>query len=127
MGLFSGLFKKKSTEKEYTSSAVLENNFIGGIENPKWADVHRYMDMMFENDEEYVTLTLVEAVDGVRFMQACSSDKGYMLQLGIEEEDSTNLVEMVCDKKAVQKHFKEFFANGRVADREKFAPTEFKL
>lgn len=131
MGFISNLLKKGSDRKAEKSKcancAVLENNFIGGIENPRWEEVKRYLDMMFQDDEEFVTLTLVEAVDGVRFMQACSAQSGYTVELGIEDESGVSVIETKCDKKAVQKHFKEFFTCGKVADRDKFTPTEFTL
>lgn len=124
MGFIGDFFRKDTNKKaektKNTNCAVLENNFIGGIENPKWEDVKRYIEMMFQDDEEYVTLTLDRVIDGVRFMQACSAQSGYMVQLGIEDESGFSLAELKCDKKAVQKYFKNFFNSGTVLNREKF-------
>lgn len=128
MGFIGNLFKKGSDRKaeksKCTKCAVLENNFIGGIENPKWEDVKRYLDMMFQDDEEFVTLTLDRVIDGVRFMQACSTQSGYMVELGIEDESGVSVMETKCDKKAVEKYFKNFYSTGTVLNRERFVPVD---
>ncbi len=133
MGFLDRLFGKKTTtdvkfqKVKYTGTMVLENNYVGGIESPKWENVAAYLDMLFKDNDEFVTLTLAQAVDGIRFMQACWTDKGYSVQLGIEEGDNTVLVEKLFDQKATVKLFKEFFTYGTVYGREDFKPMEFKL
>lgn len=133
MGLFD-IFKsnlrKKTTnvdfEKvEYTGRMKLENNFDGPIDSPTWQQVELYINKMIQNDEEFITLTLSEAVYGVRYMQACSVKGGYSLQLGIETDAKTNLVERVCDKKELLERFAQFYEYGLVHDIDQFKPVSF--
>ena len=133
MGLFD-IFKnnlrKKTTDVdfekvEYTGKMKLENNFDGPIDSPTWQQVELYINKMIQNDEEFITLTLSEAVYGVRYMQACSVKGGYSLQLGIETDAKTNLVERVCDKKELVERFVQFYEYGFVNDIDQFKPVSF--
>ena len=82
--------------------------------------------MIYSNNEEFITLTLSEAVYGVRYMQACSvKGGGYSLQLGVETDAKTNLVERVCDKKELVERFAQFYEYGFVHDIDQFKPVSF--
>ena len=133
MGLFD-VFKnelrKKTTDVDfdkvtYTGKMKLENNFDGPIDSPTWQQVQLYIDKMIQNNEEFITLTLNEAVYGVRYMQACSVKGGYSLQLGIETDAKTNLVERVCDEKELVERFTQFYEYGFVHDIDQFKPVSF--
>ena len=133
MGLFD-IFRKnlrKTTtdvdfEKvKYTGKMKLENNFDEPIDSPTWQQVQLHIDKMIQNDEEFITLTLSEAVYGVRFMQACSVKGGYSLQLGVETDVKTNLTERVCDKKELVERFTQFYEYGFVHDMDQFKPVSF--
>ena len=133
MGLFDFFknnIRKKTTDVdfekvEYTGKMKLENNFDGPIDSPTWQQVELYINKMIQNNEEFITLTLSEAVYGVRYMQACSVKGGYSLQLGIETDAKTNLVEIVCDKKEVVERFTQFYKYGFVHDIDQFKPVSF--
>ena len=132
MGLFD-IFKKsvkKTTnidfEKvEYTGKMKLENNFDGPIDSPTWQQVQLYINKMLQNNEEFIVLTLSEAVYGVRYMQACDVNGEYSLELGIETDDKTKLVEKVCDKKELVERFEQFYEYGVVHDINQFKPVSF--
>ena len=133
MGVFD-FFKNSLREKttdvdfeqvEYTGKMKLENNFDGPIDSPTWQQVELYIDKMIQNNEEFITLTLSEAVYGVRYMQACSVKGGYSLQLGVETDTKTNLVEIVCDKKELVERFAQFYKYGFVSDIDQFKPVSF--
>ena len=133
MGVFD-FFKNSLREKttdvdfeqvEYTGKMKLENNFDGPIDSPTWQQVELYIDKMIQNIEEFITLTLSEAVYGVRYMQACSVKGGYSLQLGVETDTKTNLVEIVCDKKELVERFAQFYKYGFVSDIDQFNPVSF--
>ena len=110
---------------EYTGKMKLENNFDGPIDSPTWQQMELYIDKMIQNNEEFITLTLSEAVYGVRYMQACSVKGGYSLQLGVETDTKTNLVEIVCDKKELVERFAQFYKYGFVSDIDQFKPVSF--
>ena len=133
MGLFD-IFKNNSRKTttdvdfekvRYTGKMTLENNFDGAKDSPTWQDIQLYINKMIQNSEEFITLTLSEAVYGVRYMQACSVKEGYSLQLGVETDDKTNLVEIICDKNEMAERFKKFYEYGFVEDLEKFKPVSF--
>ncbi|MCH5258055.1 MAG: hypothetical protein J1D87_12250 [Lachnospiraceae bacterium] len=133
MGLFDFFknnLRKKTTDVdfekvEYTGKIKLENNFDGPIDSPTWQQVELYINKMIQNNEEFITLTLSEAMYGVRYMQACSVKGGYSLQLGIETDAKTNLVERVCDKKELIERFTQFYEYGFVHDIDQFKPVSF--
>ena len=133
MGLFDvfkNKLRKKTTDVDfdkvtYTGKMKLENNFDGPIDSPTWQQVQLYIDKMIQNNEEFITLTLSEAVYGVRYMQACSVEGGYSLQLGIETDAKTNLVERVCDEKELVERFTQFYEYGFVHDIDQFKPVSF--
>lgn len=133
MGLFD-IFKSNLRNKttdvdfekvKYTGKMELENNFDGPIDSPTWQQVQIYINKMIQNKEEFITLTLSEAVYGVRYMQACSVKGEYSLQLGVETDTKTNLVEIVCDKKELVDRFAQFYEYGFVHDIDQFKPVEF--
>lgn len=133
MGLFD-IFKNNSKKKttdvdfekvKYTGKMQLENNFDGPIDTPTWQQVLLYIDKMIQNNEEFVTLTLSDAVYGVRYMQACSVKEEYSIQLGVESDDKTNLVERICDKNELLERFTQFYEYGYVHDVDQFKPVSF--
>lgn len=133
MGLFD-IFKKSGKKEttdvefekvEYTGKMKLENNFDGPIDSPTWQQVQLYINKMIQNNEEFIVLTLSEAVYGVRYMQACNVNGEYSLELGIETDDKTKLVEKVCDKKELVERFEQFYEYGVVHDINQFKPVSF--
>ena len=128
--IFKNKLRKKTTDVDfekvkYTGKMKLENNFDGPIDSPTWQQVQLYINKMFQNNEEFITLTLSEAVYGVRYMQACSVKGGYSLQLGVETNDKTNLVERVCDKQELMERFAQFYEYGFIQDIDQFEPVSF--
>ena len=133
MGLFDILKKSRKKETtdvdfekvEYTGKMKLENNFDGPIDSPTWQQVQLYINKMIQNNEEFIVLTLSEAMYGVRYMQACDVNGEYSLELGIETDDRTKLVEKVCDKKELVERFQQFYEYGVVHDIDQFKPVSF--
>ena len=130
LNIFKNKLRKKTTDVDfekvkYTGKMKLENNFDGPIDSPTWQQVQLYINKMFQNNEEFITLTLSEAVYGVRYMQACSVKGGYSLQLGVETNDKTNLVERVCDKQELMERFAQFYEYGFIQDIDQFEPVSF--
>ena len=133
MGLFD-IFKKSRKKEttdvefekvEYTGKMKLENNFDGPIDSPTWQQVQLYIDKMIQNNEEFIVLTLSEAMYGVRYMQACDVNGEYFLELGLETDDKTKLVEKACDKKELVERFAQFYEYGIVHDIDQFEPVSF--
>lgn len=128
MGLFGKLFNKKS---EPTFSKVKEEirtleNQDGRIENPTKEDLRDYLNCLFNEDDQFVTLTLAKAQNSIRYIQACFVDAKPIVQLGLEENDKTRLVEKTClSNEECADIFFEFYDYGIVENLEEYQPVQF--
>ncbi len=130
--VFSFVVKTETTNVafkavKYTGQVTLENNFDGVINNPKWDDVNGYINIMLDNDEEFVTITLIEAIYGIRYMQTSKISGGITVQLGLEENNTTRLVEKICDKEQLIEYMNDFYQFGYVNDVASFKPVKFMV
>lgn len=73
-----------------------------------------------------MTLTLSDATYGIRYIQACKVKGKYSLQLGLEKDNSTNLVEAFFDQEELRRIFLEFYTYGVVANKEAYKPLLFE-
>ena len=80
---------------------------------------------MFEDGDEFVTLTIAEIKYGIRFVQACRGGDGIIVELGIEKENRTNLVEKICTEEECLEIFREFYDTTYVRDVEGYSPVSF--
>lgn len=88
------------------------------------ADIEFLLEDMFEDVDQFVTLTSPVAVKKIRYVQACMYDEGVEVQLGIEEE-RTRLVHKICSKEECKEIFQTFF-KGRFAPKlEEYSPVQF--
>lgn len=125
-----GIKKRKRTvtftKVHYNKNRTVENNFDGLIDNPTWEQVEEYISKIIINEEEFVTLTLSDATYGIRYIQACKVKGKYSLQLGLEKDNSTNLVEAFFDQEELRRIFLEFYTYGVVANKEAYKPLLFE-
>lgn len=131
MSFLNRLFKKSKLRSDvefsvadHTGNTVLENN-TSKINNPSWDEVCDYLNIMFSDEEEFVTLTLDYARFEVRYMQSCRTPNGIAVQLGLEKDNKTTLVEKTCDEKTIMEFFENFYNYGLVEQIETFKPVEF--
>lgn len=129
MGFFSNLFKKTTAEVqfeqvEHDGQTVLENQ-NDRLTDFSDADLEMFLDAMFEDEDQFVTLTLPEARFGVRYVQACQVDDGINVQLGIEENENTKLVEKICSVEECVDIFMQFYDTRMVSDLGTYTPVEF--
>lgn len=129
MGFFSNLFKKTTTEVqfeqvEHDGQTVLENQ-NDRLTNFSDVDLEMFLDAMFEDEDQFVTLTLPEARFGIRYVQACQVDDGINVQLGIEENEHTKLVEKMCSAEECEDIFMQFYDTRMVSDLETYTSVEF--
>ena len=92
-----------------------------------WDIVENCLWEMFDDEEEFVTLTTADARYNIRYVQASQIDDGIIVQLGIEEGEHTKLVEKVCTEEECMKIFEEFYTSSFVQNWEKYTPVEFYL
>ncbi len=80
---------------------------------------------MLDDEDEFVTLTVGEALHRIRYVQACQFPEGITVQLGIEEGGHTRLVEKTCTEKECLEIFREFYDTASVQNVEAYTPVEF--
>lgn len=93
--------------------------------NPSWDVVDECLWDMFEDYDEFVILTVANASDYIRYVQARQIKDGIIVQLGVEEDDHIKLVEKVCTEEECQNIFFEFYNSSHVKNVEEYKPVEF--
>lgn len=81
--------------------------------------------MLNEGGDEFVVLTLVDIKYDVRYVQSAPVNDRFTVQLGIEEENGTRLVEKLCSEAEVIEIFREFFTTTNVKNINEYKEVEF--
>ncbi len=128
MGFFDKLFKKNDTPtfgKVQDAVMTLENQ-NERLDNPTKQDLDSYLNCMFDDVDQFVTLTRAKADYGIRYVQACFAGTKLIMQLGIEKGNSTKLVEKTCsNSKECIEIFYLFYESGKVDKPEEYQPVQF--
>lgn len=128
MGFFDKLFKKNDTPtfgKVQEEVMTLENQ-NGRITNPTKQDVDEYLNEIFNDSDQFITLTHAKAKYGIRYVQACFAGSKLIVQLGVEKGNNTKLVEKICsNSKECVDIFYLFFETGIVNNLEEYQPVKF--
>lgn len=90
-----------------------------------WEFVEDCLWEMFDDPDEFVTLTIEDIKEHVRFVQAVLHEDQTIVQLGIEENDHTRLVEKICPQRECMDIFRKFYETTRVTGLEDYTPVEF--
>lgn len=121
--------KRKTTtdivfNKVKCTNASVENQ-NGRKAADSWHIVEDFIYEMFDDSDQFVTLTLADTDYNVRYVQAVQADSGIVVQLGIEEGEHTKLVEKICSPEECLNIFAEFYDYSYVSDIDKYKPVEF--
>ena len=131
MGFFDMIFRRKDKPVVITvesKTADVRNKFGIMAENQDRrvpAELNaamRMLDEAFENDEQFLTLSLEKALyDGVYFVQgARNPDRTISVQVGIETDSGTRLVEKITDEVTCAKIMMYFLETAKVEDIESY-------
>ncbi len=131
MGFFDMIFRRKDKPVTITvegKRADVGNSFGIMAENqdrrvPAELNAAMYMlDEAFENDEQFLTLSLEKPLfDGVYFVQAARlPDRMISVQVGIETDNGTRLVEKTTDEVTCAKIMMYFLETAKVQDIESY-------
>lgn len=131
MGFFDMIFRRKDKPVTITiegKKADVGNRFGIMAENQDRrvpAELNaamRMLDEAFENDEQFLTLSLEKALyDGVYFVQgARNPDRTISVQVGIETDSGTRLVEKITDEVTCAKIMMYFLETAKVEDIESY-------
>lgn len=116
------LFEKTECEMPYKlRTQTIEREAVD------WQDVLDRVLEMFGDDDEFVTLTLGEARHNIRYVQAARKMRGdqIIVQLGIEDDKYTRLVEKLCGEEECVEIFREFYSSSNVSGLDKYKPVKF--
>ncbi len=126
--------EEKKTQKT-TTDITFENTTCHVPRNVRTQEIDREVSSwefvracildMFADEDEFVTLTIAEIQYGIRFVQACRGADGIIVELGMEKENHTNLVEKTCTEEECLEIFREFYDSTYVRDVEQYHPVEF--
>lgn len=90
-------------------------------------DVLACVRKIFDDEDEFVTLTVGDARHNIRFVQAVQARNGggIIVQLGIEDDKHTRLVEKLCGEEECVEIFREFYSFASVKDLDKYKSVKF--
>ncbi|MDE7229772.1 MAG: hypothetical protein K2N56_04760, partial [Oscillospiraceae bacterium] len=97
------LFEKTRTERSTVRNQCEE------VSADSWETVLDFLNKMFDDPEEFVVLSLAEIKHNIGFVQSAQVEGGLTVQLGIEEENGTRLVEKYCSEEECVEIFREFY------------------
>ena len=128
MGFFDKLFNKNKEVifKKVEEEILMLSNQNGMIENPTKEDLKNYLNLFYNDEDQFITLSLKKAKNGIRYVQACFAGTKLIVQLGLEENNSTKLVEKICTQNAeCSEIFYKFYDYGIVDNVDQYKPVQF--
>lgn len=90
-----------------------------------WGIVEDCLCEMFEDGDGFVVLTLAEISHNVRYVQAHQQGDGIIVQLGVEVEGGTKLVEKLFTEKECMDIFHEFYETTDVHNIDQYKEARF--
>lgn len=123
------IFKPKTTDVSFdkvisTGKATLENQ-DGRINEFGHLEIIEYIQEIIDDTQQFITLELSEANYGIKYIQASVNYGKISVQLGLEDENNTKLVEKICSQEECERIFLDFFDYGYVNEVEKYKPVQF--
>ncbi len=120
------LFSKKQAKPEVLKRSLFTiENQNGLTDSPNHNDFIHYLDELFSSDDQFVTLALKQSKDCVNFVQACVIDGSIIIQLGLDKDGKTKLVEKTVS--TIDEYFRifnTFFAYGTVDKIRSYKPVK---
>lgn len=114
------LFKKSKCER----STVRSQNEEKAAN--RWKTVQDFLNRLFdEPEDEFVVLTLADIKHNIRYVQSTWTPDGLIVQLGIEEDGGTRLVEKNCSEEECVEIFREFYDTSNVPDIQDYSEVKF--
>ena len=130
MSLFSSKPKKQTTTDVTFGTVACPSPTVlgsqnGELHNVSWQQVKDGLEDVFDDSNQFLVLTLQEIRHGIRYVQAAQCDEGIVVQLGMEQNNTTKLVEKICSEQECIDIFKEFYASSAVKNLQEYTPVEF--
>ena len=130
MGLFSPKPKKQTTtdvtfKTEPCPSPTVLGSQNGELHNVSWQQVENGLEDVFGDSNQFLVLTLQKIRHNIRYVQATQCDDGIVVQLGVENNNTTKLVEKICSEEECIDIFKEFYNSSAVKNLQDYTPVKF--
>ncbi len=114
------LFKKSKCENPTVRSQYEEKAAN------RWKTVLDFLNRLFrEPEDEFVVLTLADIKHNIRYVQSTWTPEGLIVQLGIEGDGGTRLVEKNCSEKECVEIFREFYETSDVPNIQEYSEVKF--
>lgn len=110
--------------KDARGSYILENQ-NGKLSKFTDADISNYLEEMFINPGQFVSLTAPKPQNGLRFIQAAMNGNDAELQLGLDT-GGAKLVYKLCTRSECRKAFLFFFEGRFKPNLSEYMPVEFQ-
>ncbi len=93
-------------------------------------DLEEYLEELFDDPDQFVTLTPPKAQNGIRFIQACihekeEGDNKIEVELGMEEPDGIHLIYKMCSEEECTRIFYDFYDDLFQPVLEEYQSVEF--
>lgn len=130
MSLFSRSPKKQTTtDVTFGTVTCISPTTLGSQDgerhNVSWQQVEDGLEDVFGDSNQFLVLTLQEIRHNIRYVQATQCDEGIVVQLGIEKNNATRLVEKICSEQECIDIFREFYGSSFVKNIQEYKPVEF--
>lgn len=113
------LFEKSKPERSTVRNQCEE------VSAESWETVLGFLNQLIDDPDEFVVLSLAEIKSNVRFIQSAWTAKGLTVQLGIEEENGTRLVEKLCSEAECIEIFRKFYDTSFVDNVSEYREVKF--
>ncbi len=112
------LFKKTETPR----STVRGQN--GELPADSWEAVRSFLDVMFSDPDEFTVLSLAGS-QPIRYVQAAWTADGFTVQLGVDKDGGTYLIEKICSEEECTALFREYYDTKNVSNIGEFTEVKF--
>lgn len=112
------------TKSECTRSTVRTSSEEKDAD--RWETVLGCLNELFAFEDDFVVLTLADIRHNIRYVQSALMAQGLIVQLGIEEEHGTRLVEKICSAEECLEIFRRFFETSEVKNIDSYSEVKFK-
>lgn len=113
------LFEKSKPERSTVRNQCEE------ADADNWETVLGFLNQLIDEPYEFVVLSLAETKSNIRFIQSAWVANGLTVQLGIEEENGTRLVEKLCSEAECVEIFRRFYDTSTVENINEYSDVKF--
>ena len=128
--MFKNLFRKKTDKILFDAVEGCVGNKLenqnGVKENATLGDLELFLQLMLDDPNQFVILTVQNPCYGVSYVQAARVEKNVIdVELGLEQDGKTKLVQKNCTEEECRAIMTEFFNSTYVENVDSYKPMQF--